>query len=216
MSGSDRGRFLRLVRDEPGLPERPDPFAVLADAAAAGDPRAVRTFLVTVAPHVLRTLRRVLGTHHPDLDDVAQECALNVIDALRRRRGESRVLYFVCRVATLTAMNVRRRDARLKRSSEREDAASVDLLAIEGHSPDERLFAEASANIVRELLDSLPMEQAEVLALHCVLGYTVPEIAESHDVPAETLRSRLRAAKRALRERLLDDPRFPELVGESS
>ena len=212
----DRARYLRLVSDKPVLPQRPDTLAPLADAAAAGDPIAVRTFLLTLGPHLLRTVRRVLGSQHPDIDDVAQESALNVMDALPRRRSESRVLHFACRVAVLTAMNVRRRDATQKRLSQREDELSVDRFASDSPAPDARLSAESRANVVRELLDSLPLEQAEVLALHCVLGYTMPEIADSSRVPIETLRSRLRAAKRALRERVLGDPRFWEITGDSS
>jgi RNA polymerase sigma-70 factor (ECF subfamily) len=216
MAGNDRGRFLRLVTDEPVLPQRPDTLAALADAAVSGDRVAVRTFLVTVGPHLLRTVRRVLGAQHPDVEDVAQECALSVMDALPRRNSESRVLHFVCRVAVLTAMNVRRRDATQKRRSQREDDVSVERLASDGPAPDARLSGESSAQAVRELLDSLPIEQAEVLALHCVLGYTIPEIADTSRVPIETLRSRLRLAKRALRERVLGDPRFEEISGRSS
>ncbi len=216
MPRQNRARPLTLVTNEPALPERPDTLAALADAAAAGDPVAVQTFLRTVGPYVLRTVRRVFGSQHPDVDDVAQESALNVMDALPRRRPEARVLHFVCRVAVLTAMNARRRAATQKRSSQRSDQFSVDHLASESPAPDARLSAEASANIVRELLDSLPLEQAEVLALHCVLGYTMPEVAASTRIPLETLRSRLRAAKRTLRERVLDDPRFADITGESS
>ena len=216
MVGRDPRRFLRLVPDQRALPQRPDSLATLADAAAAGDPIAVRTFLVTVGPHLLRTVRQVLGGSHPDIDDVAQECALSVMDALPRRRGESGVLHFVCRVAVLTAMNVRRRDAAQKRSALRDDELGVERVASHGPAPDARLSAEAGTHVVRELLDSLPIEQAEVLALHCVLGYTMPEIANSSRVPVETLRSRLRLAKQALRERLLGDPRFEDIAGESS
>lgn len=212
----DRRPFLRLVSEPSQSSQRADALAALADAAAAGDAAAVRTFLLAVGPHLLRTVRQVLGAQHPDVDDVAQESALSVMDALPRRRGESGVLHFVCRVAVLTAMNVRRREAALKRSALRDDELGLERIASPTLGPDARLSAEASAQVVRELLDALPLEQAEVLALHCVLGYTMPEIADSSQVPLETLRSRLRLAKQALRRRVLGDPRFEGIVGESS
>ena len=218
MAGREQGQFLRLVAgraDEPVRPRQPDALAALADAAASGDPVAVRTFLITVGPHLLRTVRRVLGSQHPDVDDVAQECALSVMDALPRRRGESRVLHFVCRVAVLTAMNARRRLAAQKRRSLGENEVGAEHLASPEPAPDARVLAEMRTQVVRELLDSLPIEQAEVLALHCVLGYTMPEIANSSQVPIETLRSRLRLAKQALRARVLGHPHFEEIVGES-
>lgn len=215
MSTAGRGRWLRLVRaGEP--PSRPDALASVARAAAAGDRAAVRTFLLTVGPHLLRTVRRVLGAHSADAEDVTQEAALAVMDALPRYRGESSVLHFVCRVAVLTAMNARRRAAALKRRSVREDEFGVEVLPSHAPGPEANASAGASAAVVRELLDTLPIEQAEVLALHVVLGCTLPEIAESAGLPLETVRSRLRLAKQALRTRVLGDPRLAELSQESS
>jgi RNA polymerase sigma-70 factor (ECF subfamily) len=69
---------------------------------------------------------------------------------------------------------------------------------------------------MRELLDSLPFEQADVLTMHCVLGLTIQEMADMCHVPPETLRSRMRLAKRALRSRVLGDPRINDFVEESS
>jgi RNA polymerase sigma factor (sigma-70 family) len=216
MAGNERGRMLRLVAGQPHRAEPTDALAALAKSAVAGDRAAVRTFLLTVGPHLLRVVRRVLGTNHPEVDDVTQESAFAVMDALPRHRGESTVLHFVCRVAVLTAMNVRRRDAAQKRYSQREHDLEVELFPGSLPAPDAGLSAQSSAQIVRELLDALPLQQAEVLALHCVLGYTVPEIAESVGVPLETVRSRLRLAKQAVRERVLGDPRLGKMVEESS
>lgn len=208
--------MLKLVGRQPQRSKKPDPLAEVAAAAVAGDRRAVRTLLVTVAPHVLRVARRVLGANHPDVDDVAQESAFAVIDALPGHRGESTVLHFACRVALLTAMNVRRRDATLKRRSIRDDAVPVELLPSGAPDPDAGLIAQARVTVVRELLDALPIEQAEVLAMHCVLGYTVREIAEVSGAPVETVRSRLRLSKQALRERVSADPRLAKIVGDES
>ncbi|HEY4105329.1 MAG TPA: sigma-70 family RNA polymerase sigma factor [Polyangiaceae bacterium] len=216
MAANERRRSLRLVRAPNARPEPPDALGALAEAAARGERAAVHTFLVTVGPHLLRVVRRVLGANHPDVDDVAQESAFAVMDALPRHRGESTVLHFACRVAVLTAMTVRRREATRKRHSEREHALEVEEMPSPALAPDAAWSAQASAELVRELLDSLPLAQAEVLALHCVLGYTVPEIAESAGIPPETVRSRLRVAKEALRERVLGEPRLADSAEESS
>jgi Sigma-70 region 2 len=83
MASHDRRRLLRLVRGPAASdPERPDALATLARAAGRGDRAAIRTFLVTVGPHLLRVVRRVLGAQHPDVDDVAQDSAFAVMDAL--------------------------------------------------------------------------------------------------------------------------------------
>jgi RNA polymerase sigma factor (sigma-70 family) len=209
--GTERGRLLRLFT---GRPDPADALAEVAAAAVAGDRRAIRTFLVTVSPHLLRVVRRVLGARHPDVDDVAQEAAFAVMEALPRHRGECSTLHFACRVAVLTAMNVRRRDATQKRMRTRDDAIPVEGYASGAPAPDAEAIARARVEAVRELLDTLPEEQAEVLAMHCVLGYTVREIASASRAPLETVRSRLRLAKHALRDKVADDPELAVLVGE--
>ncbi len=40
------------------------------------------------------------------------------------------------------------------------------------------------------------------MALHVVLGYSLPEVAQSTAVPLNTVKSRLRLAKQALRREL--------------
>jgi RNA polymerase sigma-70 factor (ECF subfamily) len=197
-------------------PQRPDALAGVARAAVAGDGSALRTLLLSIGPHVLHVVRRILGPNHPEIDDIAQESSIALIDALGRHRGESTVTFLACRVAALTAMKARRRSAALKRRSIRDDQLEVELLPSQAPGPDSELTAQASADAVRRLLDLLPTEQAEVLALHCVLGYTVQETAEACQVPRETVRSRLRLSKRALRIHVLGDPRLAEMLERSS
>jgi DNA-directed RNA polymerase specialized sigma24 family protein len=52
--------------------------------------------------------------------------------------------------------------------------------------------------------------------MRAVLGHSIDEIAEALDVPINTVRSRLRLAKAALRERIETDPSLGELLEESS
>jgi RNA polymerase sigma-70 factor (ECF subfamily) len=51
-------------------------------------------------------------------------------------------------------------------------------------------------------LADLPSEQAEALAMRVVLGWSLKEIAVYGSVPLNTVRSRLRLAKEALRRRI--------------
>jgi RNA polymerase sigma factor (sigma-70 family) len=204
-----RGRRLTLISGEQD--GRSDPLAEIAAEAVRGERPAIRTLLSTLGPHLLKITRRVLGTTHADVDDVAQECAIALISALPRRRGDSTVLHFACRIAVLTAMNVRRRERTEKRGRTRDDAMAVETLPSQLPTPDAALSARVTADLVRELLDLLPIEQAEVLGLHCVVGYTVPEIATASGVPIETVRSRLRLAKQALRARVLGSARLDEI-----
>ncbi|HEY3498475.1 MAG TPA: RNA polymerase sigma factor [Polyangiaceae bacterium] len=200
----------------PGLEPQSDPLAGLGVQAARGDEAAIRTLLSTLGPHLLRIVRRVLGSVHPEVDDVAQECAIALISALPRWRGDSTLLHFACRVAVLTAMSVRRSERAEKRRAERAEGLAVEAFPSPLPAPDAELSARVTTELVRELLDSLPLEQAEVLGLHCVVGYTMPEIAAASGVPLETVRSRLRLAKLALRARVLGHARRAEISEESS
>lgn len=201
-------------RVEPPLSasSRHDELSALASAVVRGeDPHALRTFLATIVPQLLRAVRRVLGPNHPDLEDVSYEAAYAVLDALPRFRGEGTVLHFACRVAVLTAMNVRRRQATTKRSAEA-SLQSVELVSSAAPGPEQDAADAALAPVVRELLATLSEPLAEALTLHVVLGYTVNEISQTCGVSIETVRSRLRLAKQALRKRVLGNAKLREAL----
>jgi DNA-directed RNA polymerase specialized sigma24 family protein len=67
---------------------------------------------------------------------------------------------------------------------------------------------------MREFLDPLPIEKADLLAVLCVLRRTLCEIAESSGAPAETARSRMRLARGGECKRLARSPRLAQLVGD--
>ena len=193
---------------------RRDELAGLVGAIARGDADALRTFLSAIVPQLLRVVRSVLGPEHPDLEDVAYEAAYAVVDGLPTFRGEGTVLHYACRVAVLSAMNVRRCDAAQKRALVR-TPTDLDSVELDAPNPEENAQTSSLAPIVRELLATLPDTLAEALALHAVLGYTVGEIAQSASLPVETVRSRLRLAKQALRKRVLNNPKLREAVDAS-
>lgn len=196
---------------EPG-PRAEDELLPLAQAAIEGDGVALRTLLTTLGPTLLRVVRRVIGGSHPDVEDVAQECAVEFVSALRRFRGESSIRHFAARVALRSAMNARRRQRAAKRNHGTPDLMDTDETASNDASPDSLAASRASVQLARALCDSLPPAQAEALALHCVLGYTMNEVASICDAPLETVRSRLRTAKAALVASALADPRLRDLV----
>jgi RNA polymerase sigma-70 factor (ECF subfamily) len=188
----------------------PDPLADLVAAVAQRDPLAIETFVRAVAPSVLRVVRQILGSQHTEVADVVQESLFASIDALGDFEGKCTVRHFVCRVAALTAMNARRR-LQLREQITPPGGAGDDF-ASEEPSPFGHALAGRRRAAFRLLLDELPAVQSEVLALHCVLGFTIAETARATGVPVNTVRSRLLSAKAALRERLQQHPELWELV----
>jgi RNA polymerase sigma-70 factor (ECF subfamily) len=210
--------MLRLLRsgrqaDRPRS-ERVDPLQGIATAAARGDRAAQRTLLIETGSALLRTVRAVLGSKSPDLEDVFQEAMTAVHLALPGFRGECSTRHFVCRVAVQTAMNARRRGRTRARHVETTDDDELAELARDETSPAELLAAARRRAALRRLLDELPQLQAEVLALHTMLGYTVEETAQVTGAPVNTVRSRLRAALAALRQAVLADSARLEVVRE--
>ena len=118
----------------------PDELAQIARAAGSGDRSATHALLVALAPHLLRTVRSVLGSDDPDVEDVAQEAALVVLNALPGFRGESSVVRFSNQTAILVAMNARRKRAAAKRGAGITGlAAGLDELEALTGGPEEQL-----------------------------------------------------------------------------
>jgi RNA polymerase sigma-70 factor (ECF subfamily) len=189
-----------------------DPLAQLAREAQNGDPDAQRRLFVAVAPALLPPLRMILGPDHRDLEDVLQDALIGLLHGLSSFRGESTVLHFARSVATKRAIDVRRRERTTSRKLEH-----VRQLDVPGPpTPRETIVAERRRRHLRELLDELPEAQAVALAMRVVLGHSIDEIAKATGVPFNTVRSRLRLAKEALRRRIETDVSLGELLEEKS
>jgi RNA polymerase sigma factor (sigma-70 family) len=176
------------------------PAMQLARAAAAGDPQATRRLLELVAPRVVRAVRAVMGTQHPEVEDAMQLTLIALIHALPSFRGECAPERFAARIAVRTAGAVRRR-ARTRATRE-DGSIDPDGFLGEGEDPN----ADRRRRTLRALLDDLPEEQAEALAMRIALGWSLKDIADTTRVPLNTVRSRIRLAKEALRRRIADDP----------
>jgi RNA polymerase sigma factor (sigma-70 family) len=190
--------------------EMHDSLEELLDRVVARDPRAVEAFVRRACPSATRVVRQVLGSQHPDVSDVVQEAMFATLDALPDFRRQCTVTHFVWRVAALTAMNARRRLRLREQVTPGTDVA--DEYPSDEPSPLGLTLAAQRREVLRQLLDELPAVHAEVLALHCVLGFTIAETASATGAPINTVRSRLLAAKAALRERLSQNAELSELV----
>ncbi len=191
---------------------RNDELRQLVQGTLAGDEDAGRTLVASLTPHLLRNVRRVLGPSHPDVEDTTQDALVSVVRALPSYRGDSTVLQFACQIATRTAIDVwRRRSYRDRRSAEL--ARTIESQS-PNQTPEQRALSIHCANALQHLVATLPVQQAEVVALHFIQGLTVKEVAELTESPLETVRSRLRLGLTALRRTALDDPQYHELFEE--
>jgi len=176
----------------------------LAFAAATGDARATAALLAQVAPAVQRAVRTILGARAVDRDDVNQQAMLNVVRALPGFRGDCHPAGYAARVAVHTALSARR-SAREERVRYCDPSDLADVSAPSGEDGDGAPAAYRK-HVLRDVLGRLPSEQAEILALHVVLGHSLAEVAGITATPLNTVKSRFRLAKEAVRRRLNDDP----------
>nr|WP_253895256.1 RNA polymerase sigma factor [Corallococcus exercitus] len=176
-------------------------------AAMRGQRDATESLLLELLPRV-RNLVRYLVRGDSDVEDIAQESLIALVRGLPTYRGDGRFHGWVDRVVVRTTF------AWIKRSRGREARYSEDPVELLAVPSDE---APADEYLHRRhlvaLLDRLSTEQRHALVLHHVLELSVQEISTELGVPFETVRSRLRLGRTALRA-LASDGEAPE--GESS
>jgi RNA polymerase sigma-70 factor (ECF subfamily) len=189
-----------------------DDLLELAGMAARGNLDAAATLTTQVGAPMLKVVRKVLGRRHPDVEDVVQDGVIAFLGALATFRGECSVVRFAQRIALLTALAARRRTRLRGQWSEAHAGDVAAPVEDQSSSPLDTAVASRRRALVRGMLDELPDVIAEALALHFILGYTVEEIAAATEVSPNTIWSRLRLGKRALRRRLLEDTRLREML----
>ena len=187
-----------------------DILATLIRPAADGDRAAMRALLAAVAPVVARAARRVLGTGHSDVEDVAQQALAAFVRRLPHFRGESSIAHFAERIAVYRALSARRDDGARRRVTVPFAPDEIDELP----SPPGDTEEAGRRALLLEALDGVPAPQSEALALHFLFDHTVAEIAEILSIPEETVRSRLRRGKQALRAKIVKSERLATLWEE--
>lgn len=191
---------------------RPDELLALARSAAERDATAASTLVLQVGGVMLSTVRQVLGPSHPETEDVAQEAVIAFLNSLKDFRGECSTRRYAQRVALFTALDARRRLVAQRRLIDA-DQVMEDLPAASPSTPLGDALSARRREILRKVLDSLPDVIAQALALHFVLGYTVDEIATATSSPPNTIWSRLRLGKQALRRLVASDSRLSDVFG---
>ena len=183
----------------------------LAHCAAAGDLQATQDLLTQLTPTMARVVSGMLGTTNADFDDVVQQSLIALLRALPSFRGECHPAGFASKIAFRVALRVRKRrhmeQVRLERLANLSTGAAPSSVSVGLEHPARR------QQLLRELLDRLPEEQAEALAMRVILGFSLDEVARATGARVNTVRSRVRLAKEALRRRIEARPDLREELG---
>lgn len=175
-------------------------------AAQAGERGALQRVLTQLAPHVLRTCRRILATE-AEAEEAAQEALIVLARDLATLREPDAAIGFAIRAASRIALRIRGKHERRRDAIAQWDRHADPADASDGPaSPTMALARRRLADRLLDVLAELPEAQAEALVLRYVGGLEPAEIAAASGVPVNTVRSRVRLAREALAKRLVGDP----------
>lgn len=205
-STPQRRAQLHLVK-----PDAPSDGELLA-AVRAGDEKVASAFCARVWPTVVQTVRRLLGSSDPELDDVSQLSVMAVLSSVSRYRGEGGLDGWVRMVTAHTVYKQLRRRGFERKLFTHLDAAAAEPARIKGPSALTR-GREAVKRVV-DHLSRLDEEKATAWVLHDVYGHDMREIAQITDVSESAAQTRVSRGRRELHERLAKDESLKGLLDE--
>lgn len=179
------------------------PSARITSAALQGDEDALDALARAWLPHVYAWCHR-LGGPTVDAEDAAHEALIIMCRKIHKVESPGQFPSWLFGITRRVIANHRRR-AWVRRwvpGPQRERADT-------GWSPHRTVEARRTAEAVWRALDSLPTHQREVLVLTELEEHSSTEAAELLGIPQGTVKSRLRAARRAFRQAIEKDPAAP-------
>ena len=179
----------------------------LAARIAAGDSVAAALVLRRYNQRLFRTAWSVLKDR-ADAEEAVQEGYLKAFAAIDRFQAGSSLATWLTRIVVNEAISRLRAAKRRKRALTGAGVASLDdararLAPVSpAASPEEEVMRRQLSGLLEAAIARLPEPFRIVFVLHEVEGLSSEEVAESLDMPVETVRTRLFRARRRLRDDL--------------
>ena len=139
-----------------------------------------------------------LQDEHATLD-VVQETFISAIRNIHTLRSEHKFGSWLFCIAHQKSINHLRKHRKFELHDELDDENIADSSPL----PEAELIEFESAEILHEAMDSLPLEQRTAITLFYIEEFSLEEIASIMRSPLGTIKSRLHAARRQLRQKLL-------------
>lgn len=170
-------------------------FAKWVEAAKAGDKRAFANLYAATYHTVYFYLLSMTSNPH-DAEDLTQATFMLAMERLHQLKDGSQFLAWINRIAYSRCMDFFRVNKR--QETENLTAGVLDEQFSED-TPALRCLEDDRANIVMAAVMALPQKQRSVILLKYYEGLRIREIAEIMECSEGTVKSRLNAAKKALR-----------------
>lgn len=171
--------------------------AELIRAAQSGDRDALITLLREVESHVYRTAFYILGNEH-DAMDAAQEALIRIYTKIHSYEERAMFKTWVQRIVTNICIDKFRRTKPTVSIEEHSLNFSVE------NNVEEHIVLSDVKKDIREAIEQLPDQHRAVVVLRYMQDFSYKEIAESLDLPLNTVKSYLFRARQQLQSLLHD------------
>ncbi|WP_010270444.1 RNA polymerase sigma factor [Paenibacillus senegalensis] len=169
----------------------------LIRAAQAGDRDAIITLLREIETHVYRTAYYMLGNEEDALD-ASQEAMIRIYTKIHTYEEKALFKTWVQRIVTNICIDKFRK---------KKPSVSIDeheMVFESGENVEERVMAAYIAEDIHEAINKLPDHHRSVVVLRYLQQFSYNEIAESLDLPINTVKSYLFRARKQLQSYLQD------------
>lgn len=178
----------------------------LVHRALQGNPQAFGEIVDQYSPLMLRTAMMIVGDR--DIaEDIVQDALIQVWYHLSDLREASALRPWLMRIVVNQCISFKRRLARsaafIRQALSEQETDLMAQVADDSKGHMERAWDLARA------IESLPVKQRVVIALHYYNGMTLPEMAQTLQTSENTLKKRIQAALINLR-RILHTPEIEE------
>jgi RNA polymerase sigma factor (sigma-70 family) len=173
-------------------------------AVAAHQPEAEAALVRLVIAQV-RARARLLTRDFADADDAAQTALVEILRSAPSFRGEGSLAGWCERITVRTTLRQQRNQTRKRASID----AAIDPDDVSEGCPEPELAEAIPGGAVEFYLAELSQDRHEALVLRHVLGHSVDEIAAHTGVSPNTVKDRLRMARKQVRQAI----RQREVVG---
>ena len=183
-----------------------------------GNVNAFEDLVAAYEKNVYNLALRMTGNAQ-DAEDMAQEAFIKAYNSLPSFRGDSKFSVWLYRIVSNVCLDFQRKQNRRPASSlsqEDEDGEETQMdIPDESQSPEQLLERSLTQEAVQRGLQSLSEEQRQILLLREIQGLSYEEIAETLDLEAGTVKSRIFRARKKLCAFLIADGNIPDSFASS-
>lgn len=170
-----------------------------------GDHRAFETLILKYQHRVFSLIYHLLRKRNI-VEDVAQEVFLKVFKSIKNFRGTASFHTWLYRITVNTCLNYQKSARSLALLDEatlsHKEPYREAFMAQRTKDPEEHIRDKESSLVIKEVIESLTVEQRMPIILRELEGLSYEEIAAVLECPVGTVRSKIFRARKVLQEKL--------------